>query len=288
MMLKTLKTLKKNRLKSSAKACFSLFKIKTASSFQYRMAALAGATTSIFWVLIEITVYTIFYTYASNKVSGSIGTLTLKQVVSYAWLTQLLFLMQPMNIDSEILNKITSGDVGIEMCRPLDLYFHWFSKTAASRLTPLIWHGPIVLIFGMLIPGSYRLSMPASSLGFLCMLLSILSALLLCTSYAMLTCAVRLNVSWGDGPTYIMMLIGGVLSGTYLPLQLWPNFMQKFLLIQPFAGYLDIPLRFYIGTMPPKDVFLAIGIQLMWIIIFIVTGKILMTKKLKNIIVQGG
>lgn len=279
---------KKNRIKATIKACFSLFRIKTASSFQYRMAGLAGATTSIFWVLIEITVYIIFYKYANNRGSGVIGTLTLKQVVSYAWLTQVLFLMQPMSIDSEILEKITSGDVGIEMCRPLDLYFHWFSKIAASRFTPLIWRGSIVLIAGMLMPVSYKLSLPSSIPGFLCMLLSVLSALLLCTSYAMLMCAVRLNITWGDGPTYIMMLIGGVLSGGYLPLQLWPKFMQGFLLYQPFAGYLDIPLRFYVGTMAPKDAFFAIGLQLIWVAGFIIAGRLLMAKRLKTIIVQGG
>lgn len=276
------------RFKPTVKACISLFRIKTAASFQYRIEGLAGASTSIFWVLIEITVYTIFYTYASNKESVITAALTLKQAVTYAWLTQVLFIMQPMSIDSEILTKITSGDIGIEMCRPLDLYFHWFSKTAASRLTPLFWRGSIVLIFGMIMPLSYRLSPPASLSGFICMLISILSALLLCTSYAMLTCAVRLNISWGDGPTYIMMLIGGVLSGGYLPLQLWPKFMQNFLLIQPFAGYLDIPLCFYIGTMSPLDAVWAIGIQLIWVTIFIITGRMLMTKKLKTIIVQGG
>ena len=64
---------KNNRLKSNLKACLSLFKIKTASSFQYRISGFAGATTSIFWVLIEITVYTIFYKYANNKASGMLG-----------------------------------------------------------------------------------------------------------------------------------------------------------------------------------------------------------------------
>jgi ABC-2 type transport system permease protein len=193
-----------------------------------------------------------------------------------------------MSIDSEILSKITSGDVGIEMCRPLDLYFHWFSKTAATRLTPLFWRGSIVLLAGALMPLSYRLSLPVSFSGLVLALISAISALLLCTAYAMLTCAVRLNITWGEGPTYIMMLIGGVLSGGYLPLQLWPEFMQRFLLLQPFAGYLDIPLRFYIGTMQPSDALWAIGIQLMWIAIFIAAGRLLMSRRLKNIIVQGG
>lgn len=282
-----MKTEKFNYL-PTAKACVSIFKMKTAEGFQYRMAGIAGASTSIFWVLIEITVYFIFYNYANNKEAGMIAGLSLKQIVSYAWLTQLLFFMQPMSIDSDILNKITTGDVGIELCRPIDLYFHWFAKTAASRLTPMFWRGSITLLFGLIMPATYRLSPPASLLGFVCMLISCGTAFLLCTAFGMLACTVRLNITWGDGPTFIIMLIGGVLSGAYLPLQLWPDFMQPFLLLQPFAGYLDIPLRLYIGSMPPRDAIWAIGMQIVWIMVFVGIGKMLMFKRLKNIIVQGG
>lgn len=282
--------MKSNRriLKNTLKACGAIFRIKTAEAFQYRAAGLAGASTSIFWVLIEITVYTVFYTYANNKGAGINAGLSLKQVISYAWLTQFFFLLQPMSIDSDILSKITNGDVGIEMCRPLDLYSHWFARTAASRLAPLFWRGSITLIVGMLMPASYRLSPPASLLSFLCMVISFFSAFLLCTAYGMLVSAVRLNITWGEGPTYMMMLIGGVLSGAYLPLQLWPKSLQSLLLFQPFAGYLDIPLRLYIGTIPPDKAFLAIGVQIIWIFFFIAAGKSIMSKRLKTIIVQGG
>ena len=272
----------------TAKACMSLFKIKTAEGFQYRIAGLAGASISIFWALIEITVYFIFYTYANHSEAGMIAGLSLKQIVSYTWLTELLLFMQPMSIDNDILTKITTGDVGIELCRPIDLYFHWFAKIASAKLTPLFWRGSITLLFGLLMPATYRLSPPASLLGFLCMLISCGSAFLLCTAFGMLACTVRLNIAWGDGPTYIIMLLGGVLSGAYLPLQLWPDFMQRFLLLQPFAGYLDIPLRLYIGSMPPRDAIWAIGMQLLWILVFIGAGKMLMAKRLKSIIVQGG
>lgn len=276
------------RFKNTLKACAAIFRIKTAEAFQYRAAGLAGASTSIFWVLIEITVYTVFYTYASNKGAGISAGLTLKQVISYAWLTQVFFLLQPMNIDGEILNKITNGDVGIEMCRPLDLYSHWFARTAATRLTPLFWRGSITLIAGVLMPISYRLSPPASLAGLLFMIISFISAFLLCTAYGMLVNSVRLNITWGEGPTYIMMLIGGVFSGAYLPLQLWPKSLQNLLLLQPFAGYLDIPLRLYLGTIPPDKALFAIGIQILWIILFIAVGKAIMSKRLQTISVQGG
>lgn len=259
-----------------------------AEGLQYRMAGLAGASTSIFWVLIEITVYSIFYTYGNNKEAIEQVGLTLQQVISYAWLTQLLFMMQPMSIDGEILSKITNGDIGIEMCRPLDLYFHWFAKTAATRLTPLFWRGTITILFGLIMPLTYRLLPPTSLAGLIMMLLSCGSALLLCTAFGMLACAIRLSITWGDGPTYIIMLIGGILSGAYLPLQLWPEFLQDFLLIQPFAGYLDIPLRLYVGTLLPQDAVWAIGLQLFWTLFFIGIGRYIMMKKMQRVVVQGG
>jgi ABC-2 type transport system permease protein len=209
-------------------------------------------------------------------------------VITYSWLAQVLFLMQPMSIDGEILKKITSGDVGIEMCRPLDLYFHWYSKIAAGRLTPLFWRGSVTLLAGIIMPDAYRMSPPASVQGLVLMLVSTASAFLLCSSYAMLICAVRLNITWGEGPTYIMMLVGGVLSGGYLPLQLWPQSLQKLLFYQPFSGYMDIPARLYLGTLAPGDAGGAICLQLLWSVLFVIAGKTLMTKRLQTVIIQGG
>ncbi len=280
--------IKRKLILANIRACCSLFRIKTAEGFQYRLAGLAGASTGIFWVLIEIAVYSVFYQFSQRSGAGVLAGLTLKQVITYSWLAQVLFLMQPMSIDAEILKKITSGDVGVEMCRPLDLYFHWFSKTAAGRLIPLFWRGSITLVAGMLMPAAWRMLPPATLNGLVWMLVSTLSAFVLCSSYAMLICAVRLNITWGDGPTYIMMLVGGVLSGGYLPLQLWPEAMQKILFYQPFAGYLDIPVRLYLGTIAAGDAGRAICLQLLWSCAFILSGKALMAKRLQTVIIQGG
>jgi len=252
------------------------------------MAYLVNAAVGVFWGLIEITVYSVFYQYAERKDAGIMAGMDINQMITYVWLAQAIFAMVPMNIDGEILSKINSGDVGVELCRPLDLYFHWFSKTAATRLTPFLLRGSVVLLAAAFMPAAYRMSLPASASGFLWMLLSLLAALLLCTSYSMLICAVRLKITWGDGITYMMMLIGGILSGAYLPLQLWPEGMQRFLTLQPFAGYLDIPVRLYIGTISPEKALSSILIQILWSAVFILAGKLLMAKRLQTIVIQGG
>lgn len=281
--------MRKKRVRSTIKAFISLFRVKLAEGVQYRLAALAGAATSIFWAIIEITVYTAFYQHgAFAGISGTDAGMALPQAVTYAWLAQFFVVMQPMSMDSEILEKITSGDVGIELCRPLGLFSHWLAKNTAARLSPLFIRGGAILLVGLLMPPSYRLGAPVSLQGLLCAILSACCAFCLCAAFANFISAVRLNVVWGDGPIMIIILISNMLSGAYLPLQLWPAFMQKFLLLQPFAGYLDFPVRFYTGTMEPANIIGIMALQLGWTAFFLAAGKLIIRHRLKSIVVQGG
>ncbi len=269
------------------KACLSIFRIQFAQSLQYRLAGLSSASIGIFWALIEIVVFTVFYEHAQNSAFQMNG-LTLNQVISYVWVAQMMVPLQPMSIDGELLSQITSGNVGIALCRPLSLYEHWFAHTAAARLGGFWLRGGLILLTGILVPASIQLTAPASMAGFALFLLSAAGAFLLCTAYGMLVTAVRLNITWGEGPTYMLLLVSSVLSGGYLPLQLWPDALQKVLLYQPFAGYLDIPVRLYVGSMAASQGIFAILMQLLWTFAFVLIGKTLMGRKLKTLIIQGG
>lgn len=271
------------------KACLSIFRIRIAEGLQYRFSALSGAAVSIFWALIEITVTRVFFLYGNNAgASGVANGMTVSQATSYIWLGQLMAVIMMTGLDKDILQKIDSGDVGLELCRPLGLYGHWFAKSAACSLSPLLFRGLPVLLAGFLAPASYRLEAPASGPGLFCALLTGITAVLLITAFTTLVAAVRLHVGWGDGPMHLLFLISQILSGVYLPLQLWPGFLQKALLLQPFAGYADLPLRFYLGLLPPADAGRALLLQLFWIAAFVLTGRALMKRRLRGVVVQGG
>jgi len=273
-------------LKRSLKACLSLFRIRVAESFQYRMAALSGVVTSLVWVIVEAAAFTVFFKYADN--ASIAGGLTLDQTISHVWVRELLLFMQPYNIDDDLLTKITNGDVGVEMCRPLDLYWHWFSRSSAGKIVSFVMRCLICFLIGFIIPGGYGARLPVSAEAFLLFILSVICAFILCAAYGMLVTAVRMNVVWGNGPMYFMLLTGQVLSGSYLPLQLWPDFLQPFLLMQPFAGLCDIPARLYIGSMALSEACFGMGVQLFWSVVFIVIGKLIMSHRLRSIIAQGG
>ncbi|WP_238652530.1 ABC transporter permease [Paenibacillus piscarius] len=273
--------------RNTYRACGSLFRIRMAEGLQYRVSAISGTMVSVFWALIECVLFTVFYTYSENGSWNNNG-LSLQQAISYVWLAQGLFVLQSMSIDGEIMGKINNGDVGIELCRPMNLYTHWFVKSSAGKLGTSWMRGMSTVLAGLLMPAGYALGGPASLPALFCFLLSVVMAFVLCSAFAMLVTAIRLNITWGDGPTYMLLLVSGVLSGTYLPLRLWPESMQTFLYLQPFGGFADIPLQLYIGSVAPAAALPGIGMQLLWSLIFIAAGRMIMKRRLHSIIVQGG
>ena len=272
-------------MRRTLRACAALFKIRVAERLQYRAAAIANASIGVFWGFLQIIMFTVFYTYGN----ASDTALTLPQAISYAWLVQILLsLVGFFNIDSDLREKIVSGDVALELCRPLDLYSHWFARVAANRFGGFPYRAVITLIVALAMPAAFGLSAPDSALGFALFLLSICTAFLMCVAFAMVLVAVRMELTWGDGPVWILIIVGGVLSGSYLPLPLWPDFLQRALMFQPFAGLMDIPLRLYVGNISPGDALLAICVQLLWMVVFVGIGKALMHRQTSRIIVQGG
>ena len=271
---------------NALKACAALFRIRTLESIQYRAAALAGVSISVFWALIELTVFTVFYNYAENR---NAATLSFTQILAYVWLGQALLPLFMNNIEEDIMAKIVSGDVGVELCRPLDLYFHWFAKTAAGRLGGFWWRGMITLAIGIAIPSAaMRLPPPASAAGFALFMVSLITMFLLSITFTMLLASIRIGITWGEGPTSMLGLVCMVLSGGYLPLPLWPQFMQGFLFVQPFAGQLDLPVRLYSGAIAPDGAAVVFMLQTAWALAFFVAGRAVMGRKLTRIIIQGG
>jgi len=233
----------------------------------------------------QIVVFTIFFTF--GDATGA--AMTLPQAITYAWLTQIMWsFVGYFTVDAEIREKIISGNVALDLCRPLDLYAHWYAKTIANKVGTAAWRAVFTIIAAIAVPAALRLSPPSSLAGFLLFIVSLCIGALLCTAFAMLMAAVRVGLTWGEGPTYILEMVGMLLNGNYFPLALWPDFMQRFLILQPFAGLMDIPFRLYLGLLAPADALWAMGLQVFWLVIFITAGRYLLSRKVSNLIVQGG
>lgn len=266
------------------KAYKSILRIKLISGLQYRVAALAGVSINIFWGLIEVLILMFFYNLGSYKNAG----MTLTQAITYTWLAQCFIGLVPFQQDAEVYQGITSGDFAYELCRPLDLYTHWYMRAAAMKISNLILRSSTAIIICFLLPKPYCIQTPVSVLALLGTILSLTIALLLSCSFTNLMNTFMLNIELGPGLNNLVYALVTIFSGMLVPLALFPDWMQPFLKLLPFAGLMDFPCSIYIGTIPLNQIWICLLKQLIWTFILIVLGRIRLSKGLKRTVIQGG
>ena len=249
-------------------------------TLQYRAAAVAGMVTQVFWGLIRLMIFRAFY-----LSSTAVQPMSLAETVDYLWLVQALLLLMPWRTDVELQNMIRTGNVAYELVKPTDLYMLWFARILGGRAAPLLLRLPLIygvaaLFFGLRLPAS-----PAAAGAFA---LSVLAAFLLSSAISTL---MTISLMWtlaGDGIARLTATIATVLSGSIVPLPLFPESFQALLNILPFRGLMDIPFRLYSGNIPLADFPRELAFQLAWALGLMLLGRLLLGCGLRRLVSQGG
>jgi ABC-2 type transport system permease protein len=261
----------------------AIIRLRFAVQLQYRAAAFAAGFTNYFFGFIRVMVYMAFY--ASSTAPQP---LTLAQAVTYTWLTQVTFRLMPWVYEVEIINQIRSGAIAYELCRPVNMYFAWYSRLFSQRLVPTLLTGIPVYVLAVVLPGDFALGWPASPAAAAAWLLSLLLAMLLGCALTNMTVITTLWTIAGDGMVRIFPAAIMLLSGTLVPLAYFPDWMQTALRLLPFSGLIDIPANIYMGIIPASQVFIYGLLQLFWITVFILIGLQLFNMAIKKLELQGG
>ena len=264
------------------KAYFSVFRMRLINGMQYRVAAVAGVATQFFWGFMFIMIYEAFYQSAVKT-----PPIELSQLVSYIWLQQafLVFIVLWYR-DGEIFNLITSGNIAYELCRPFRLYEFWYAKLLAQRFSGALLRCFPILVIAFLMPEPYGISMPPNFAAFVLFLLTLMLGLLVLVSISMF---IYISVFVTMSPVGSLLMIGiagDFLAGGIIPVPLMPVWLQKISYALPFRLAADLPFRVYSGNIPVSGAFAGIIIQIIWLAVLILLGKLAMNKVLRHIVVD--
>lgn len=262
----------------------AFFRLRFSMGLQYRAAALAGIVTQFFWGFMEISLYHAFY-----RADASAFPMTLEQVVSYIWIQQafLAFFMAWM-MENEIFDSIINGNIAYELCRPVNLYRMWFSRSLANRLSKAVLRCfPILLIAGFL-PKGYCMNPPKDLFAFLMFLITMLLGLIVTVALCMLVYMLTFFTISPQGLRILFLSIVELFAGSIIPLPFFPENLQKVMELLPFASMQNVALRVYSGNMSGLEMYRAIGIQIFWGITLIVVGELLGNYAIRKVTVQGG
>lgn len=266
------------------KSYISYFKLKFIIGLQYRAAAIAGLSTQFFFGFVYVSVYVAFYESGSSNIP-----MPLNQLVSYVWLGQAFFaLIYMWYKDKEIINMIKSGNIAYELSRPQDLYLMWLSKIYGEKLAKVTLRFLPVLIIALILPKPFNLVLSTNVLNTCIFIISLMFSSVLVTVTILLYHVICLFTLDEKGIVNIFMVVSDILSGLVIPIPFFPKYLQNISDFLPFRYVSDFPFRLYVGNISNMEGIKGIILQIFWIVILVIIGKIITNRALKKAVIQGG
>ena len=266
------------------KKYLTYFRIRFIGGLQYRAAALAGISTQFAWGFLYILLYSAFW-----RADPTGFPMEFSELASYVWLQQ-AFLALFMNwyYDSDILGMISGGTIAYELVRPLDIYFLWFTKTVAARVSRAVLRCFPILIVAFLLPAPYGLTLPPTPLHAVMFVRTAVLGMFVVTAFTMLiycTCFYTVNAT---GVRMVAQAVADFLSGGELPLPFMPEAMRRIIELTPFGVMQNLPFRIYSGNITGNEMWFLFGMQLLWVCVMMLGGWLWMRAAMKKVVVQGG
>ncbi len=262
------------------KSYLSVFHLRLKMELQYRGAMIGGIVCQIFFGLILIALYRALYTAKPQP-------MPLSHVVTYVWLQQAFFRML-LASDSDLMDKIRTGGIAYDLCRPVSLYGFYYVRALAQKLTGSVMRAVPMLLFATLLPEGWGISLPASLPGCLFSLVALILGLFCVSALENITMGFTMRTLDSRGMQAMMNLLMMILCGNILPLTLFPDHWQRVLTLLPYAQMLDTPIRLYTGEYAPETAWQALALQSEWVLVLGYLGVRLWQRNQKHLTVQGG
>lgn len=257
---------------SSLRKYAAFFRLHFTMGLQYRTAAFAGIATQFVWGSMEILMFRAFYQTPDN----SSFPMTLEAASAYVWMQQaFLALFMAWMMDNEIFTCIIDGNVSYELCRPIDIYSMWFSRSMASRCSKAVLRCMPILIVAAFLPKPYGLMAPVSIPAFMLFLLTLAAGLAVTVAFCMLIYISAFFTLSPEGIRMVSMSVVEFFSGAVIPLPFFPDRVRMIFELLPFGSMQNVPLRIYSGDLAGAAMGRAILVQFLWLSVLIAVGKLL-------------
>ncbi len=243
----------------------------------YRQAALAGLATNVVFGLLRAAVLT-----AVLAERGTVAGYDTATALAYVWLGQGLISVVLLWGDSELSQRIRTGDVVIDLGRPWDLQGALLAGdlgragyAVGIRLLPPVVFGAVFFPFRW--P-----ERPVTWALFAC---SVLLAVVVSFGIRLLLNASAFWLLDVRGVLSVWSVAAGVLSGLVLPLGWFPGWARAILSWTPFPALFQTPIDVFTER---GDALGLLGQQLGWAAALVLAGRVALTGGARRLVVQGG
>lgn len=249
----------------------------------YRTATAAGVFTNTVFGFIGAYTYIALWEQRPN-----LGGYDLSQALTYVWLGQALLMTCAMmggGFEDELMERIRTGDVAIDLYRPADLQLWWMASDLGRAAFHLLGRGIVPMALGAL---AFDLALPTGPLVWLAFLFSVFLGVVVSFAVRYL---VALSAFWlldGAGVGQIAFLAGLFFSGMLLPLTLFPGALGEIARALPWSSLLQVPADVFLGRHTGWGLLEAFAFQAGWAVALLALGRLVQSVATRRVVVQGG
>lgn len=247
----------------------------------YRAATAAGVfTNTVFGYLRAY----ILIAVAAAAIDGA-GGWDQAELVTFAFLTQGMINVCQAFGEPELAERVRSGDVVVDLYRPVDLQMWWMSAALGRAAFMALGRGLPPVLLGALV---FDLRVTTAVPMFVAGLVSVALAAMLGFAFRF---ALNLTAFWlldNRGLDQLATMVLSFFSGLLLPVVLFPSWLEGVARALPFVAMIQLPAEVFLGVHDGRGVALVLAVQVAWAIVLLGVGRAMLGAATRKVVLQGG
>lgn len=258
---------------------FGVFSAMVKKTFAYRTDFIFGVLGSF------ISLFFIWFIWSAvfNSSTGIIAGFTFEQMISYMCLSVIFHsIISSGSREFDIEHDVRTGRIAMRLINPVSYPLTIFSRDLGAKAVKMVFKIIPVIIVTYLI---LNVSSPISWLFVPSLCISYL------ISYTMVFFT-GIMAFWTKGSIWGIRMsrdvIVNLLSGSMIPIIMFPDWLGNVAMKLPFISLFHIPVSIYLGNISGTVIYYQLLLQILWLVVFIVPVYLIWKKAEKKTFVQGG
>lgn len=216
---------------------------------------------------------------------GDVGGYDTGQMLAYVWFSQAMLGLVNVYGRDVLADRIRTGDVVVDFLRPLDLQLAGLASYLGERSFTLLPRGVPTFLVGLLVTG---MTLPDTVQPYALGALSVLLGMTVCYFLVFALNILGLWLVETRGVQVLYMAVAGFFSGLYVPVSIFPGWLEATARLTPFPSILMTPVDVLSGRVTGAESWQLVAAQLFWLVVVGGLGHLLTRAGRRHLEVQGG
>ena len=252
----------------------------------YRLRYYTGVVSYTIFVAGHYYIYSaLFASAVADSASGTIGGLTLPEMITYvavSWIGRSFYFN---NIARELSRMVQEGEIAVLLVKPFHVQtMMMFEAIGESGFRLVMFTVPIMVV---IVP-VFGISGPPEPILYLWTFCSFSLALVIFCQFNFLVGCLAFAMKNIQGVLRAQMVSMDFLTGVVVPFTFFPVWFQTAMKWLPFQYISYVPVTIYLGKREGPALHEALLIQLAWAVGLFIAGRLVWRRVVRTVIVQGG